>query len=98
MESCLILYDQNILLGKQLTVRQFGLKTALCYNQYMLKALQNCACMLSTESAHGHGGPLQIQIPDCIGLAREWNLAGQEMGYPHIDLNGRHTEGKVSSN
>ncbi|ODM99988.1 Glucose dehydrogenase [FAD, quinone] [Orchesella cincta] len=45
------------------------------------------------KNAHGYGGPLQIQIPDCVGLAEEWNRAGVEMGYPHIDLNGRHTEG-----
>lgn len=49
----------------------------------------------TAEAAHGYGGPLQVQLPDYIGLANEWNLAGVEMGYSHVDLNGRHSEGKV---
>jgi hypothetical protein len=39
------------------------------------------------------GGPLQIEMPSEIGLANEWNWAGQEMGYRHLDLNGRYDEG-----
>jgi len=32
-------------------------------------------------------------MPSEIGLANEWNWAGQEMGYPHLDLNGQYEEG-----
>lgn len=42
------------------------------------------------------GGPLQIEMPSEIGLANEWNNAGQELGYPHVDLNGNYEEGKIS--
>lgn len=33
-------------------------------------------------------------MPDFIGLAEEWNWGLQEMGYSHVDLNGRFHEGK----
>jgi choline dehydrogenase len=34
-----------------------------------------------------------VREPDFVGLGEEWVRAGQEMGYPSVDLNGRHGQG-----
>ncbi|ODM97397.1 Glucose dehydrogenase [FAD, quinone] [Orchesella cincta] len=43
--------------------------------------------------ARGHEGELRIRKPSYIGLSEDWIRAGQELGYPFVDLNGRHEDG-----
>ncbi|CAL8131654.1 unnamed protein product [Orchesella dallaii] len=43
--------------------------------------------------ARGHDGELRIRKPSYVGLSEDWIRAGQEIGYPFVDLNGRHEEG-----
>jgi hypothetical protein len=44
-------------------------------------------------TARGDDGELRIRNPDFSGLGNEWVGAGEELGYPNIDFNGKYTEG-----
>lgn len=36
---------------------------------------------------------MNIQVPSFTGIGKEFVEAGQELGYPEIDINAPHTEG-----
>lgn len=47
-----------------------------------------------SEDIHGHGGDVTVQPPPFVGMVEYFIRAGEELGYPRRDLNGRSGEGK----
>lgn len=45
------------------------------------------------DEVHGKSGEIPVQTAPYTGMAETFIKAGQEMGWPNIDLNGRVTAG-----
>ncbi|CAG7818306.1 unnamed protein product [Allacma fusca] len=57
------------------------------------KSIESYEGEFDNDEYHGHSGNMRISTPPYLGMAEMFIEAGQELGYPRADLNGRFETG-----